>query len=267
MQLKYFESQYKEIVDSVLNFGELVQGRNGKTKSLFNCGTVIDLQEGFPLLKGRKMYYKGVFGEFAAMIRGPKYVEDFEKWGCNYWKKWSNEDGSLNLDYGNAWLDYNGINQIKTLVDKLKHNPNDRRLVVNAWRPDRLEELSLPCCHYDYQFYVRQGKYLDMRWTQRSTDVMIGLPSDVILGACWVIALANEVDLKPGIIHFHWGDTHIYEEHFKQAREYFERIHSLRQVEYDHVAPLGQKLVDFKPEDILIKDYYPMEPIKFHLKG
>ena len=66
-------------------------------------------------------------------------MEDFEKFGCNYWKTWADENGKLVLDYGNAWFDFNGVDQIAALRKALKTNPTDRRMIVSAWRPDRLD--------------------------------------------------------------------------------------------------------------------------------
>ena len=100
-----FERSYEELVRKVLVGGEDKRTRNGETRSLFGETLTIHLdgRPAFPLLQGRRIYYKGVLGEFAAMLRKPTCVEDFEKWGCNYWKSWAKEDGSLVVDYGNAW--------------------------------------------------------------------------------------------------------------------------------------------------------------------
>lgn len=268
-----FEYDYAKLAQKVLDKGEVRVGRNGTTKSIFGTTLEVDMSDKkeFPLLTGRKMFYKGVFGELAAMVRGPKHLEDFEKWGCNYWKDWADEDGNLNVDYGNAWVDFNGINQLATLIDTLKNNPMDRRMLITSWRPDRLTSLSLPCCHHTYQWYVREGKYLDMLWMQRSVDTMIGLPSDIILAAAWNIMIANEVGLKPGKLTFSMGDTHIYEEHWEKAQEYIDRVvnykNPMLSPEYKLICPSGREVIDFQPEHIEILFYDSMEAIKFELKA
>jgi len=266
-----WELAYAKLAEKVLQQGEIRKGRNGITKALFGTALQIDMTDSklFPILTGRKMYYKGVFGEFAAMVRKPKHVDDFKEWGCNYWGDWSDEEGNLNVDYGNAWLDYNGVNQLELLVDKLKHNPTDRRLLITSWRPDRLDSLSLPCCHHTYQWFVREGQYLDMLWMQRSVDTMIGLPSDIILAAVWNIMLANEVGLKPGKLTFSMGDTHIYEEHWEKAEEYINHVITWKNSpppKYELIAPPGRKTIHFVPEHIGITSYDPMDAISFLLK-
>jgi len=261
-----FEINYKHLIDKVLTHGELRATRNGNTKALFAESLMFDLGEGFPILTGRKMFYKGVLGELAAMLRGPKHVDDFKKFGCNYWGAWADEDGSLGLDYGNAWLDYNGVNQLEKVINSLKNNPFDRRMLIDSWRPDKLDALSLPCCHYSYQFFVRGGEYVDMIWNQRSADTLIGIPSDAIFAAAWLTAIGSETKLIPGKVTMHFGDTHVYEEHVGSAIEYMKsKIYSLPK--YEHNQKIGYPTVDFVPEDITLVDYQHGPAIKFELKA
>lgn len=250
----YFEREYANLLTHIRNFGVEKETRNAKTVSLFGQMLKIDMRNSndFPILQGRKMYPKGVLGEFAAMLRGPKSVQDFKDFGCNYWGQWADEDGDLNVDYGNAWIDWNGINQIEQVSETLRNNPNDRRMIVSGWRPDLIPHQSLPCCHILYQWRVEKG-HLDMIWYQRSVDMMVGLPSDIILAAVWNIMLANEVGLKPGELTFMLGDCHIYEQHFDAYEEYISAFWDnpdRKLGTYCLTALKGQKLQEFKPADI-----------------
>lgn len=267
-----FETEYAKAVERIINSGVHKEGRNGGTRSIFGMSLEIDLISGhLPIIQGRKSYYKGVLGEFAALVRRPHSVADFEAWGCNYWKKWADEDGKLILDYGNAWFDFNGINQIAELKKTLRENPNDRRMIVNAWRPDRLGDLSLPCCHYSYQFNVENGR-LNMIWTQRSADMMIGVPADMILAAIWVITLANEVGLEPGRIKMDLGDCHVYDEHLDNAIEYVDRVIGgdykvgWSYPGYTLLSPKGMDFCKFAPMDIIVQAYDSLGPLHFELK-
>ncbi|AWD90272.1 thymidylate synthase [Dickeya phage Amaethon] len=269
--MKNYEQQYAELVAEVLTHGEKRTTRNSETLSLFGKSiTLYDTHNVAPLLVGRRIFHKGVFGELAAMLRGPKTVADFEQWGCNYWKQWANEDGSINVDYGNAWLK-NG--QIDHLKHCLANNPTDRRMIINGWEPENLPDLSLPCCHYSYQFYVRKGQYLDMIWNQRSADLMIGVPSDALFAAAWLKAIANEFGYTAGNVVMHFGDTHIYSSHIVGAHKYFNNARYLQLVNSPsnivHWTWVGESKKDFllfEPSDILINDgYWPLENIKFEL--
>lgn len=262
-----FEKDYEALIEKILHTGEKKYGRNGNTYSVFGETLTIDLVHGFPLLSGRKIFYKGVFGELAAMLRGPKTIKDFEKYGCNYWKQWAQENGDISIDYGNKWLDFNGYNQLASVIDKLQNNPNDRRMLVTGWDPSNLENLDLPCCHYAYQWYVRDESHLDMLWHQRSCDTMIGLPSDIVFAAAWNIMLANEVGLIPGKITMTLGDTHIYEEHTMVAYEYLDRPKHRRLPTWQLLSMEGDSHLEFTPEMLVIKDYTPNDILKFKLKG
>lgn len=262
-----YEQDFADLVTDILDNGIERQTRNAVTRSVFGRQLKIAMKPGeFPILRGRQMFYKGVIGELAALLKGPKTIADFEKEGCNYWKQWAKLDGSIEVDYGNAWLDFNGVNQLDALVESLKRDPNGRRHIVTGWRPDRLAELSLPCCHLLYQWYVRNGE-LDMIWYQRSVDTMIGLPSDVILAYVWNLLVAHDTGLKPGNIIMFLADTHIYEPHYEKAKMYVGRVKSpsFGSHPYPTHAPLEQGMKNFDPVGFTISGYSPMPKIDFEL--
>lgn len=262
-----FEQDYVHLIYNILNNGGLRKTRNHPTYSLFGRTLVIDeLREGrLPLISGRKMYPDGIIGEFAAFLHGVTKVEDFEKFGCNYWKQWADKDGSIRVDYGNSWRDFNGYDQLQAVIDTLKTNPADRRMLISGWRPDKLAELSLPCCHMLYQWYVNPTTdELEMIWYQRSVDTLVGLPSDILLAAVWNILLAQVTGFKPGRITMMLGDTHIYKSHYDKAVDY------CIQAEFAFEAPTYRfneacNFDNFKPSDILIENYNPSNPIKFEV--
>lgn len=266
-----FERNYVDLVKDVLANGHHRQTRNSETLATFGKTIEIDcLNKGiFPLLLGRKLYYKGVLGELAAFLGGPKHVKDFEAFNCNYWADWADDDGQLQVDYGNAWLDYNGVNQLKQVTEQIKADPYSRRHLIDAWQPDKLDKLSLPCCHYSYQWFVNGSNELEMLWNQRSCDVMIGLPSDIILAAAMNLIMANETGYKPGRITMVLGDTHIYQDHVDTAIRYIKKAEAA----LAEVAELPKHLLrpetsweTFVPSDLLITGYPENLPkLKFKL--
>jgi thymidylate synthase len=271
-----YEYDYCALIKDVLVHGDCKTGRNGNTISVFGRQLVIhNLRKDFPLLFGRKLFPQGVLGEFAAFLRGPRLLKDFEKFGCNYWKKWADPDGNIRVDYGNAWINYNGVNQLQNTIDAIITDPHSRRHIIDAWRPDMLNNLSLPCCHFLYQWSVNTHRELDMIWYQRSVDLMIGLPSDVILAAIFNILMAQATGYKPGKLVFMLADTHIYEEHIMGARVYCERVRTLPTTRVDYkILREGNLLSNayednrlFTPKDIdFISPYEPMDAISFLLK-
>lgn len=221
-------SKYLKLIKHILDKGEERETRNGKVKGVF--GRTLEIRnlknEKFYIPAGRYIHYKAAVAEFNAFINEPKTLKDFEDRGCNYWKKWANEDGTINVDYGNAWINYYGINQLANVISTINNNPTNRRILIDAWRPDKLNELSLPCCHYAYQFYVDlKNKRVDMMWHQRSVDVVVGLPYDIVLAQ---IMLEYICMLTPkytaGNILMTLGDCHIYEEHIEVAEKMIKEL-------------------------------------------
>ncbi|BAM63073.1 putative thymidylate synthase [Edwardsiella phage ETP-1] len=261
-----FEHDYAALVSKILRTGEMRNTRNAVTKSIFGETLVIDCGAKFaPLLVGRQMFYKGIFGELAAVLRQPKHIDDFKRWGCNYWGQWANSDGTINVDYGNAW--FRG-GQIERLKDKLANDPTDRRMIIAGWEPKNLDKLNLPCCHHTYQFYVRAGKFLDMSWSQRSVDTMIGLPSDIVFAWAWLVMVANEFGFTPGRITMFLGDCHIYEEHIENAQRYLYRVHSGKLPSpptFEVKAEEKKDFTLFEPDDIMISSYEHKGKLEFKL--
>lgn len=246
-------------MERVLSQGTTKPSRNGVTRSLFGERLVIEeLRYGrLPLLTTRKMFTKGILGEYAAFLREPTHLDDFEKFGCNYWDNWADEDGKLTLDYGYDW-----IPQFEHVIAALRAGGTDRRMLVDTWNWSHLNELSLPCCHYAYQFYKR-GDEVDVVWSQRSVDVAIGLPSDVVLASVMLISLSREVDLKPGRIIMNFGDTHLYGEHWEDCKELMSRTpFGSPRYNYNHMG-----FFKFEPQDLHVEPYRHHDPIKFKLKA
>lgn len=267
--MQQFEIDYANLVREVYEHGDERQTRNATTRSLFGMQLKIDTRDHsrLALIQGRKMFPKGILGELAAILRKPTSIEDFEAWGCNYWKQWAKEDGSIDVDYGNAW---HADGQIDFLKHCLAKDPYNRRMMINAWRPHRLAHLDLPCCHYAYQFHVTTDGYLNMVWIQRSVDMMIGLPSDILFAHAWLIAIANEFGYKTGVITMQLGDCHIYEQHYtgqaelggrSAVEEYLSHVlHTdksfyANEPHYVYTAAEGKDFLTFEPGDLLITKY------------
>ena len=266
--MSHFEYEYKQLIKEILKHGESRRTRNGTTKALFvrSLNIVLSVAEDFiPLLNSRRMFPSGIFGEFAAFMHNAKSVEEFEYYGCNYWKLWADAKGRLELDYSEQLFNFNGVNQLANLIKSLKEDPISRRHIISLWRPDRFEKISLHCCHYSYQFYVDNKERLHMIWNQRSVDTMVGLPSDIILAYLWVKLLSNQLGYTPGAITMNFGDCHIYNEHIEGAYEYINRLEP-------RLIPLAKlkHSVDiraFLKDDIEVYQYDPHPAIKFELKA
>lgn len=117
-------------------------------------------------------------------------------------------------------IDYTGrgYDQLGAIVDKLKTDPNDRRMIVSAWNPNDLDKMALPPCHYSFQVLV-YGDKLDLIWNQRSVDTMLGLPFNIASYGFLLHLLAKESGFEEGKLIGDLGDVHIYENHIDGAEE------------------------------------------------
>jgi len=287
--MQKFEKQYLKLMKKINTHGIIKDTRNARTKSLFGESIKISKEEGFPLLQSRKIFFKGLLGELAAFMRGPKNIKDFKKQGCNYWNLWCDKkDGAIRLSYGNEWINWGssannptGINQWEEIVKLVKINKYDRRLIISGWNPEAIKNgnLSLPCCHHNYQFSIEtidNKDYINIMYTMRSADLAIGVPSNIIMA--YVINLLmrsllqqNGIDVDLGDITMVFGDVHIYEEHWEKTKEQYSIKNKINIMYTKPIIPQIEKeffntsIYEFNPNHIKISGYDPKTKIKYKL--
>ena len=156
--------QYLNLLNRILTEGIQKGDRTGTgTLSIFGHQMRFDLREGFPLLTTKKLHLKSIIYELLWFLRGDTNVRYLQEHGVRIWNEWADENGELGPVYGHqwrSWPDYKGgtIDQIKNVVDMIKHNPNSRRMLVTAWNPAEVDDMALPPCHCLFQFYVADGR-------------------------------------------------------------------------------------------------------------
>lgn len=229
---------YNKLVAEILMSADKVGDRTGEgTRRVFGTNLRWDLREGFPAVTSKKLAWKAVVGELLWFLSGSTNVEDLRKitygeknrstiWDGNYDKQALDlgyTNGELGPVYGKQWRDFNGVDQIKKLIDGLKNNPYDRRHLVSAWNVSELDKMALPPCHYSFQCFVSKNGYLDLMWNQRSVDVFLGLPFNIASYALLCHILANVCGLIPRNLIFNGGDTHIYNNHIQQCGTMIQR--------------------------------------------
>ena len=152
--------QYLDLLRHVLESGAQKPDRTGTgTKSIFGYQMRFCLSEGFPLLTTKKLHLKSIIHELLWFLRGDTNVRYLNERGVSIWNEWADENGDLGPIYGRQWRAWRGtdgaaIDQIEAVVDRLKTDPDSRRLIVSAWNVADLPEMALPPCHTLFQFYV-----------------------------------------------------------------------------------------------------------------
>lgn len=173
-------------------------------------------------------------------------------------KKW----GDLGPIYGKQWRSWEGsdkiIDQLKNVMQSLKENPNSRRHIVSAWKPDEIEDMALPPCHILFQFYIADNK-LSCQLYQRSGDVFLGIPFNIASYSLLVHLMAKSLGVEVGEFIHVIGDAHIYNNHIEKVEEQLDRTPK----ELPTLLIKEQKdLFDYTMEDIELIGYDPHGVIK-----
>ena len=165
--------------------------------------------------------------------------------------EFSKKYGDLGNVYGKQWRNFNGVDQLKNVIEQIKENPSSRRLIVSSWNPAEVDTMALPPCHSLFQFYVSDGK-LSCQLYQRSGDVFLGVPFNIASYSLLTILIAKECNLGVGEFVHTLGDAHIYNNHFDQVNEQISRtpydLPSLKINEF-------QSIFDLKISDVELVNY------------
>ena len=234
------------------------------TKSVFGCQCRYDLSEGFPLLTTKKVHLKSIIYELLWFISGDTNVRYLQEHGVSIWDEWADENGDLGPVYGHQWRswpasDGRSIDQLASVIETIRHNPDSRRMLVCAWNPGEVDKMALPPCHCLFQFYVAEGK-LSCQLYQRSADTFLGVPFNIASYALLTMMIAQDCGLEPGEFIHTTGDTHLYLNHLEQADLQLSR--EPRPLPHMHLNPDVRSVFDFKYEDFTLTDYDPWPAIK-----
>ena len=266
---------YQDLLRHILANGYSKDDRTGTgTTSVFGYQMRFNLNEGFPLVTTKKIHLKSVIYELLWFLKGDTNIGYLNEHGVRIWNEWADPNGDLGPVYGAQWRNWNGeaIDQLKAVVDTLKHNPESRHIIVSAWNPSVLPDTrksfaenvangkaALPPCHALFQFYVADGK-LSCQLYQRSADVFLGVPFNIASYALLTMMLAQVCDLQLGDFVHTFGDVHIYNNHREQVALQLSR--TPRPLPTMHLNPAVKDLFAFDYTDFRLEGYDPYPTIK-----
>ncbi len=215
--------QYLDLVKHIMDKGTDKTDRTGTgTRSIFGYQMRFNLQDGFPMVTTKKLHLRSIIHELLWFLKGETNIKYLKDNGVGIWDEWANEDGELGPVYGKQWRSWSGADgkvydQITDLITQIKKTPDSRRLIVSAWNVAELPQMALMPCHTIFQFYVADGK-LSCQLYQRSADVFLGVPFNIASYALLTLMVAQVCDLEPGDFVHSFGDVHLYNNHFEQAK-------------------------------------------------
>jgi thymidylate synthase len=276
--------QYLDLVDTVLQDGELTGSRTGvDTLSAFGQMMKFDLRAGFPILTTKKILWPTVVDELLWFIKGGHNIHD-DRAPKRIWDDWASPSGDLGRIYGVQWRDWQTfypereligenievrwypdapIDQLELAISRVKRLPNSRRNIVSAWNVGDVENqsCSFPPCHVLFQLR-RYGDFLDLAMYQRSADIALGVPFNISSYSLLLSMIAHECGLiARKFVHF-LADAHIYTTHIDGLKKQLQREpHELPRLQF--TCPVGTRVTEMTREMISLEGYNPQPFIKF----
>jgi thymidylate synthase len=257
--------QYQNLLQHILENGIAKEDRTGTgTLSVFGHQMRFDLSQGFPAVTTKKLHMRSIIHELLWFLKGDTNIQYLKDNNVTIWDEWADKDGNLGPVYGAQWrswktADGRTVDQIKNVLSDLKKNPDSRRLIVSAWNPGEIDKMALPPCHLLFQFYVAKGK-LSCQLYQRSADVFLGVPFNIVSYALLTMMVAQVSGLKPGEFVHTLGDAHLYSNHIDQAKLQLSR--EPKKLPTMRLNPAVKDLFDFRFEDFTLEGYDPHPTIK-----
>lgn len=257
--------QYQDLMRKILAEGASKDDRTGTgTRSIFGHQMRFDLSKGFPLVTTKRCHLRSIIHELLWFLKGDTNIGYLHDHNVSIWDEWADENGDLGPVYGKQWrawgaADGRTIDQLSTVVQQLKQDPDSRRIIVSAWNVGELDQMALMPCHALFQFYVANGK-LSCQLYQRSCDVFLGLPFNIASYALLTHMLAQQCDLEVGDFVWTGGDTHLYKNHMEQTELLLSR--EPRALPQLVIKRKPASIFDYQFEDFEIVGYDPHPAIK-----
>lgn len=248
-QIRHQEEKYLTLTRKILHEGEKLMDRtNVGTLSKFGKRLKFDISNTIPILTTKKTLHEKVIKELLWMISGSTSSKVLEEQNVMIWKANSTrefldgrglpeyEEGDLGPIYGFQWRYWNaeylgtnekytgqGIDQLLNVINLIKTQPQSRRLLVSAWNVEQLDKMALPPCHVMFQFHVSQTGHLDCQVYQRSADVFLGLPFNIVFYSVLTYIIGHLTHFKPRKLIMCLGDAHVYSTHIESAQKMLQR--------------------------------------------
>ncbi|CAD6257100.1 unnamed protein product [Miscanthus lutarioriparius] len=270
---RHEEYQYLNLVEDIIRSGaQKMTGQEAGTLSKFGC---------------QRVFWRGVVEELLWFISGSTNAKVLQEKGIHIWDGNASreyldsvglahrEEGDLGPVYGFQWrhfgaeytdmhADYTGkgFDQLMDVIDKIKNNPDDRRIILSAWNPSDLKKMALPPCHMFAQFYVENGE-LSCQMYQRSADMGLGVPFNIASYSLLTYMIAQVCDLSPGDFVHVIGDAHVYRTHVRALEEQIQKMP--KPFPILKINPSKKDIDSFMASDFKLFGYDPHQKIEMKM--
>lgn len=275
------DTQYRDRLMTILEKGEMVRVTAQGIGALTCFGTlpqmVFDLSNGVPLITERKIgFWRKAIAEIIAFVNGARTLDEIASYGCGFWESYRYKNAGLPLmpgdlgpgSYGPAFHDFpmpgGTLNQFEQVLEQIRDYPHMRTHRITPWIPFYTARgprrmVNVAPCHGELHFRVMNGE-LHMRMDQRSADMPIGVPSNMIQYAALLLMMCQVTGYRPGNYIHSFADAHIYENQLYAIRELVKR--ETRCFPVLHIDPTVKNLFDFRIEHFSLEEYGPHPAMK-----
>jgi thymidylate synthase len=152
-----------------------------------------------------------------------------------------------------------GFDQMRYILDLLRTDPQDRRILFSLWNPKDLSVSRLPPCHYTYQVTVDDDGNVTGHLTQRSCDYPIGVPANIQFYSALTLMLAQLHGLKAVEFVHEAVDAHCYSNQIDGVEQYL--ASGVRPSPRLTIQP-APDLFLYTPDHFVVEGYDPGPAIK-----
>lgn len=257
------DKQYLQIVEDIIENGYYDNNRTGiPTYKLPHKIMQFNLQKEFPILTTKFVAFKTAVKELLWIFKDQSNdVRKLQEQNVHIWDEWMLEDGTIGPAYGYQIAKYN---QVDRLIDALKNNPQDRRMMMLLWNFDDLPKMALQPCCFLTMWDVTEG-YLNCSLIQRSGDIPLGVPFNTSQYAVLVHLIAQVTGLKPGLFTHFINNAHIYENQLEGMKLQLSRKDQSLDAPKLWINPEIKNFYDFTAEDIKLIDYKHLGKIEMEV--
>lgn len=235
---------YIKLIKDILDNGSDRNDRTGIGSRFISGATLkFDLAAGFPMITSRKVSFRIAFEETMMFLRGQTDTTVLEDKNINIWTGNTTREfldkvgltnlpaGSLGTGYSHAWRNYggtvgctDGIDQVDIMLNGIVNDPNGRRHIITAWNPSQLSGTPLPPCHLMQMYTVdTEQNQLNSSFIMRSTDMYLGLPTNIMSYAFLNVVFSKLLGYTPGELTWFGHDAHLYMNQLDAAKELIAR--------------------------------------------
>lgn len=159
--------------------------------------------------------------EFCWYLSGSDRVEPIEFYLSHY-RESAESDGAVHGAYGPRLLAFDGMNQIRYVIDTLAERPDSRQAVIQIFdHEDVRQHYEHVPCTCTLQYFVRSST-LDAVTFMRSNDAYLGLPHDLFAFTLLQEVIARSLGVEVGRYIHMVGSLHLYEHHVQNAQSFLD---------------------------------------------